>query len=595
MKNNNLSVLPWYDSIEKQDFKKSYAFGAVYPLFMLKGYINPFQIVNIDVDDFDDGYTIELVNFQTGVAVNVTTAMSPYISVAYVTGIFGNVIFMTDQPVITSPKIGRYFLRITTALHQYFSDVITFVDSVSPFLKLEWWDVNDLQLEYGTLFYENYGFQNLLYLQTELGKPEYTFTDEGEERNGYFFPTKQISEKVFKFNFLSSEYLLDVMRLIRMSDYIRITDPFGRCYNANQFEIKSEWETQGNLASATVQFQTDAVVKKIALPVLVVQRDVINATLFHNIVLTSATEIWFAFYDQSPDLSGYSFAGYCDNNNRIEVYKNGTKYILVNPQNNDIYAPTNCYRFLYNYTALVVCNIENFNTANVTNMGSMFHYCSNLTSLDVSSFNTANVTNMEYMFYYCTSLTSLDVSNFNTKNVTKMHRTFAGCTILTNLDLRNFNTEKVTTMQNMFSNCLKVKSIDVSSFNTENVTNMDSMFYGCNVLLSLDLSNFNTAKVTNMSNMFFQNSVIKSLDLSSFNTAKVTTMQKMFTGCEQLQTIISNTFDKTVLNQSSNMFTRCFHLVGGNGTTYSSSHTDAEYARVDGENGLPGYFTAPQP
>lgn len=252
MKNNNLSVLPWYDSIEKQDFKKSYAFGAVYPLFMLKGYINPFQIVNIDVDDFDDGYTIELVNFQTGVAVNVTTAMSPYISVAFVTGIFGNVIFMTDQPVITSPKIGRYFLRITTALHQYFSDVITFVDSVSPFLKLEWWDVNDLQLEYGTLFYENYGFQNLLYLQTELGKPEYTFTDEGEERNGYFFPTKQISEKVFKFNFLSSEYLLDVMRLIRMSDYIRITDPFGRCYNANQFEIKSEWETQGNLASATV-------------------------------------------------------------------------------------------------------------------------------------------------------------------------------------------------------------------------------------------------------------------------------------------------------------------------------------------------------
>ena len=540
MKNNNLSVLPWYDSIEKQDFKKSYAYGAVYPLFMLKGYINPFQIVNIDVDDFEDGYTIELVNFQTGVAVNVTTAMSPYISVTFVTGIFGNVIFMTDQPVITSPKIGRYFLRITTALHQYFSDVITFVDSVSPFLKLEWWDVNDLQLEYGTLFYENYGFQNLLYLQTELGKPEYTFTDEGEERNGYFFPTKQISEKVFKFNFLSSEYLLDVMRLIRMSDYIRITDPFGRCYNANQFEIKSEWETQGNLASATVQFQTDAVVKKIALPVLVVQRDVINATLFHNIVLTSATEIWFAFYDQSPDLSGYSSAGYVDNNSRIEVYKNGTKYILLNPQNNDIYAPINCHRFLYNYTSLTTCNIENFNTHNVTNMQQMFQNCICLTSLDLSSFNTQNVTNMQYMFQNCKVLTSLDLSSFNTQNVTLFLFMFYGCDSLTTL----------------------IGVLDISS--------------------AINFAGFAVyAKFRNIS--------------FTGNPTNCITFNDMFALCNRLTTIYSQTFTIRAGATSSGMFSSCSSLVGGNGTTFSSSHTNAEYARVDGEDGLPGYFTAPEP
>lgn len=41
------------------------------------------------------------------------------------------------------------------------------------------------------------------------------------------------------------------------------------------------------------------------------------------------------------------------------------------------------------------------------------------------------------------------------------------------------------------------------------------------------------------------------------------------------------------------MFLNCTSLLGGNGTTYSSSHTNADYARVDGENGLPGYFTAP--
>lgn len=41
------------------------------------------------------------------------------------------------------------------------------------------------------------------------------------------------------------------------------------------------------------------------------------------------------------------------------------------------------------------------------------------------------------------------------------------------------------------------------------------------------------------------------------------------------------------------MFLNCTQLVGGNGTTYDANHIDAEYARVDGENGLPGYFTAP--
>lgn len=40
------------------------------------------------------------------------------------------------------------------------------------------------------------------------------------------------------------------------------------------------------------------------------------------------------------------------------------------------------------------------------------------------------------------------------------------------------------------------------------------------------------------------------------------------------------------------MFLRNFNLVAGNGTKYDSSKTDKTYARIDGQNGLPGYFTA---
>lgn len=191
--------------------------------------------------------------------------------------------------------------------------------------------------------------------------------------------------------------------------------------------------------------------------------DYINATKFHKHVPKTATEIRFLYASDNHDLTDYQRIGYCDNNNFIEVWNSGTKYILINPRKNYIYAPVSCSSFLYDYTSLTTCNIENFNTQNVTSMRDMFSICS--------------------------SLTSLDLSNFNTQNVTSMY----------------------------------------------------AMFYGCN----------------------------------------------------SLTTIISNTFNKTALNSSPYMFLNCNRLVGSNGTTYSSSHTDAEYARVDGENGLPGYFTAP--
>ena len=45
------------------------------------------------------------------------------------------------------------------------------------------------------------------------------------------------------------------------------------------------------------------------------------------------------------------------------------------------------------------------------------------------------------------------------------------------------------------------------------------------------------------------------------------------------------------VSSSVGMFDNCTKLVGGNGTKYSSSHTDATYARIDGGTTSPGYFS----
>ena len=42
--NNNLSVLPFYEGVQYQDYKKSYAYGDVYPLFTPINKLLPFHV-----------------------------------------------------------------------------------------------------------------------------------------------------------------------------------------------------------------------------------------------------------------------------------------------------------------------------------------------------------------------------------------------------------------------------------------------------------------------------------------------------------------------------------------------------------------------
>ena len=134
--------------------------------------------------------------------------------------------------------------------------------------------------------------------------------------------------------------------------------------------------------------------------------------------------------------------------------------------------------------------------------------------------------------------------------------------------LENLNTTKTTFMAAMFWNCFALKSLDFSSFDTSNVMFMTAMFYRCDALTSLDLT--------------------------SFNISKVTDMDGMFAGCTALTTIYcADDWSKsTTLTDSKGMFTGCEALVGGEGTAYSSSYTDATYARLDGGLKAPGYFTS---
>ena len=296
----------------------------------------------------------------------------------------------------------------------------------------------------------------------------------------------------------------------------------------------------------------------------------------------------------NKDVVSVAFADKITPNTCSEWFYNCNNLVEVSVENLDISKVTDTSKmFSYCYKLATILGLDKLDTSNIINMSGMFQSCNSLTSLNLSNWVISNVTNMSSMFTYCNSLTSLDLSDWNTSKVTSMDGMFTYCSSLTSLDLSNWNTSNVTNMSGMFQSCNSLTSLNLSNFNTSNVTSMSSMFAYCNSLTSLDLSDWNTSKVTSMSSMFSDCDTMIILDVSSFDTQKVTRMGGMFQSCDKLTTIYaSDMFSTDAVIADTAMFEASYELVGGAGTIYNSSKTGSTYARIDGGEASPGYFTA---
>ena len=384
--NNNLSVLPWYSSIEQQNARKWWIYGREYPLFTPAGCLLPFQILRphtlapadeLDVTLYDLGYidaggdwqqdvgngygvteydvednVVFLANLPTPYADGVNAAaydssnvflgsfvalehdyyikwelpagtakirvqtynsqepdkdgkayaaqlaqpghlelykkngefVAEVLNEAIANGLvvvpfpqlgYDVIVYPSVLPLLQGQENGQYYAVLNDGVNNWYSDVFTVVNDIEPYLKITWWDVENFVMDAGTIVYSNPSFKNVLYLPSSIAKPEYTFEEEGETRDGYFFPAKQISEKRYRFNFLASEYLLDVMRFIRMADFAEI-EYHGQRYSLDTFLITPEWEDNGDVAVVEAEFNTATVAKKIGVGYIKAQRGDFN-------------------------------------------------------------------------------------------------------------------------------------------------------------------------------------------------------------------------------------------------------------------------------------------------------------------------------
>ena len=257
--NNNISPLPFYDDISLQNHRKDYAFGQIYTLVIYKNMLLPFQFC------VSSGTSVSEAKLYTKGGVLVADILSNLkengLVVKSYTG-FKLVKYPGTLPVNAIKHEGQYYIRLRLNSGKYFySDIFTVYNRVDDYLELEYSNSYNFELKNGMIDFSD-SFKFKCYLPTQIGKPEYDFEEEATERMGYTFIESQVSKKLYKFTFLAPEYLCDALRIVRLCKDKQITSK-GQVYDLTTFNMKPEWEEQGDLAAVECEFETDTVISNI--------------------------------------------------------------------------------------------------------------------------------------------------------------------------------------------------------------------------------------------------------------------------------------------------------------------------------------------
>ena len=260
--NNNFNILAWYDSIDQQNHRKSYMYGSIWGLIAPDNSILPFQFVS--PGSLGNVTSIVVKSLNSNKSIDLTGKLD--IQVTNHTDDDNNAysIVMHKGNNTISPKLseGRHYIVLKQGTKTWYSEVFTVVSNISCYIKLEYWDNDNLYFKGGHIDYTS-GFKFVCYFSTKIGKPSYPFEEELTERDGYKFIEKQTSSKVYNMTFNAPEFMCDALRLVRMCDNINITSD-GKVYRALSFSVNVDWEDYGDVAAVDAEFETDTVVTKIA-------------------------------------------------------------------------------------------------------------------------------------------------------------------------------------------------------------------------------------------------------------------------------------------------------------------------------------------
>lgn len=298
---NNFSPLAFRKKESKATYEKWYAFGKNYAIPASANTLIPFQFTDVNVGEVQpDSIEVVAVNQETGEGIKTGVYVSRDDMPEH-----GSVLYVSPGKNSFSEALpqGTYRAEFSIGTQVYVSTpfcVIPGIETSSKYLLIEYW--NDEKIAYPGGFITtgaNNDFRYQMYVPATICKPKYEFEEELTKRAGYKFLELQTSTKVYAFTFVAPEFICDAMRLIRLSDYIRISHD-GEYYNALNFEFDVDWQEQLYLAAVDCQFETDSIIQK--LPSFN-RRD--KASFYNALLANIDTPIMF-----SPDTVGLYYKEY---------------------------------------------------------------------------------------------------------------------------------------------------------------------------------------------------------------------------------------------------------------------------------------------
>ncbi|MCR5473725.1 MAG: DUF285 domain-containing protein [Lachnospiraceae bacterium] len=211
--------------------------------------------------------------------------------------------------------------------------------------------------------------------------------------------------------------------------------------------------------------------------------------------------------------------------------------------------------------------------------------------------------NAYYLFSGMYKIESIDLRGMDASNIKDFQSAFAGCTSLQSVDVTGLDTSHITMIPGLFNGCSSLTALTgFDELDLSGVTYMASVFEGCSRPQMIDMSCLAGAQITSAFGAFKGCTGVTAINFAGIDTSQMNEAWEMFSGCSSLQTIyVGDEWSTAGLGDdeetrkyvSRDMFKGCTSLVGGAGTVFNSSHTDYEYARVDGgpDSETPGYFT----
>ena len=262
----NVNVLGWTTTENNLDFNKPFVHNRNF-LICKYDRLLPFQIPIpklLSEPNPATYLTLTAINVDTGVSTDITAGAVSLGGLDIINHDYRTVIYYDGGQVATPIGTGLYRFTLDVNGTMYYSQMVNLVEDVSPYTKIEWWDNDDFYYDSnrGVIIYTKKPvYKNLLYLNVDIGRPNIDYDEEVEVRDLEIFPIKQLSDAKYQFEFIAPEWLVFVVRMIRLHDNVVISYR-GNIYETHSFVSEFEWLGAGDLAKVECEFQWGQIVKK---------------------------------------------------------------------------------------------------------------------------------------------------------------------------------------------------------------------------------------------------------------------------------------------------------------------------------------------